>query len=271
MSHGQLHAAPLKLYEIADYYMSAALTGGHMYIGKTGNTAAMVSKQSMVCFVQVTDEAPSSVNFWSRVPSPSNIQSSQSSVLEGLGSAPLPIDQLQLKAAAFPSLSAPQQTSPLSAPQFWVGAGIDSRQQMPTGAAGMQGSSQTPWLSSWSQSMPVSSVQPKAASNKLDGSECTLKRERSKDENGEPVDSKPCKRMATEEAAEAVVSCAAVEGDNRDAKGACVDGTVEQNSGREQRIDAVEAGADTGSPNNSSHSSSPEHASMKEAAEPMQG
>ncbi len=210
--------------------------------------------------VQVhTDEAPSSGNLWSRVPSPSNIQSSQSSVLDGLASAALPIDQLQLKAAAFPCLSAPQQTSVLSAPQLWgQTVSMDSSQQMPTGALGMQGSSQTPWLTSWSQSMPVSSVQPKAPSHEKTGSELTLKRQRSQDANGEPVDSKPSKRVATEDPAQAIVASAAREQDSsRDMK-------------EEMQVTTGEGGADTGSPNNSSHSSSPETALMKEHAEPVQ-
>ena len=210
--------------------------------------------------MQVTDEGLTSGNFWSRVPSPSNIQSSQSSVLEGLGSAPLPIDQLQLKAAALPTLAAPQQPSAHAAPQLW-----DTTQQAPTGAIGVQGSSQTPWLSSWSQSLPVSSVQPKAPSEELIGSELTLKRERREGEVGEPVDSKPSKRKAT---GELTTETKPVE-----------NGTVDQEpSCSRDAAKAVQApaggggdvGADIGSPNNSSHSSSPETALAREAVEPVQ-
>ena len=212
--------------------------------------------------MQVTDEGLTSGNFWSRVPSLSNIQSSQSSVLEGLGSAPLPIDQLQLK-AALPTLAAPQQPSAHAAPQLW-----DATQQPPAGAIGVQGSSQTPWLSSWSQSLPISSVQPKAASEELIGSELTLKRERSEREDGEPVDSKPSKRKAT---GELTTETKAVENGTVD---------LEQRCSRDA-ANAVQApagvggvggdvGADTGSPNNSSHSSSPETALAREAVEPVQ-
>ena len=208
----------------------------------------------------MTDEGLTSGNFWSRVPSPSNIQSSQSSVLEGLGSAPLPIDQLQLKAAALPTLAAPQQASAHAAPQLW-----DTTQQAPTGAIGVQGSSQTPWLSSWSQSLPVSSVQPKAMAEEVIGSELTLKRERSEGDDGEPVDSKPSKRKAT---GELTAETKALENATAD---------LEQGCSRDA-AKAVQApaggggdvGADTGSPNNSSHSSSPETALAREAVEPVQ-
>jgi len=210
--------------------------------------------------VQVTDEGLTSGNFWSRVPSPSNIQSSQSSVLEGLGSAPLPIDQLQLKAAALPTLAAPQQASAHAAPQLW-----DTTQQPPAGAIGVQGSSQTPWLSSWSQSLPVSSVQPKAASEKLIGSELTLKRERSEREDGEPVDSKPSKRKAT---GELTTETKAVENGTADLEQGCI-----RDAAKAVQAPAGgggDVGADTGSPNNSSHSSSPETALAREAVEPVQ-
>ncbi|KAA6423111.1 MAG: hypothetical protein FRX49_07098 [Trebouxia sp. A1-2] len=209
---------------------------------------------------RVTDEGPASGNFWSRVPSPSNIQSSQSSVLEGLGSARLPIDQLQLKAAALPTLAAPQQPSAHAAPQLWA-----TPQNSPAGAIGAQGSSQTPWLSSWSQSLPVSSVQPKAPSEEFMGSELTLKRKRSEGDDGEPVDSKASKRKAT---AERTADTKAVQ-----------DGTADQEQGYSRDAAQVvqapaagvgDVGADTGSPNNSSHSSSPETALARETVETVQ-
>lgn len=189
------------------------------------------------------------------------MQSSQSSVLEGLGSASLPIDQLQLKAAAIPCLSPPQQTSALAIPQFW-----DTTHPPPTGAIGMQGSSQTPWLSSGSQSVPVSSVQPKAPSQEPNGSELTLKRGRSEDEFGAPVNSKPSKRTATES--------------KSSKEGVMVNGGIgtevacskhEEASKQAPAGRCGNAGGETGSPDTSSHSSSPESASVKEATEPAQG
>ena len=210
--------------------------------------------------MQVTDEGLTSGNFWSRVPSPSNIQSSQSSVLEGLGSAPLPIDRLQLKAAALPTLVAPQQASAHAVHQLW-----DTSQQPPTGAIGVQGSSQTPWLSSWSQSLPVSSVQPKAPSEELIGSELTLKRERSEGEDGEPVDSKPSKRKAT---GEVTTETLAVENGTADIEQGCSRDAAKAVQAPAGGVG--DASADTGSPNNSSHSSSPETALAREAVGPVQ-
>ncbi|KAL0024665.1 hypothetical protein WJX77_006897 [Trebouxia sp. C0004] len=210
---------------------------------------------------RVTDEGPTSGNLWSRVPSPSNIQSSQSSVLGGLGSAPLPIDQLQLKAAALPTLAAPQRAAAAhAAPQLW-----DTTQQPPTGAIGVQGSSQTPWLSSWSQSLPVSSVQPKALSEELIGSELTLKRERSEGEDGEPVDPQPSKRKAT---GELTTKTEAMENGTADIEQGCSRDAAKAVQAPAGGVD--DAGADTGSPNNSSHSSSPETALAREAADPDQ-
>lgn len=211
---------------------------------------------------RVTDEALTSGNFWSRVPSPSNIQSSQSSVLEGLGSAPLPIDQLQLKAAALPTLAAPQKSSAHSVPQLW-----DTTQQAPSGPVGVQGSSQTRWLSSWSQSLPVTSVQPKAPSQENFGSELTLKRERSEGEDGEPVDSKPSKRKAP---GELTTGTKAVENGTADEEQGCSRDAAKIVQAPAGGGGAAGGGVDTGSPNNSSHSSSPETALAREAVEPVQ-
>ena len=237
--------------------------------------------------MQALEEAPSSGNFWSRVPSPSNLQSSQSSVLEGLGSASLPIDQLQLKAGSFPRLSAPQSTSALSAPHFWGSASVDSNIQLPAGAVGIQAGSygfqgspqvpqgpslQMPWLTSWSQGGPITVAEP--VCKDVSVSEPSLKRGRDRREsiaeqkdNGEPVDSKPSKRLAGQrpqpaQATQLEGSSIEMQPNNSVDKMANVDAEA----GKQIAGD----GPDTGSPNTSSHSSSPETGAVG-ALDPTQG
>jgi hypothetical protein len=113
--------------------------------------------------------------------------------------------------------------------------------------------------------MPVSSVQPKALSEELKGSELTLKRKRNGGEDGKPVDSKPSKHKATEEL---TTETKAVENGTADIGQDCsrdAAKTVQAPAGG-----GGDACADTGSPNNSSHSSSPETALAREAVEPVQ-
>ena len=220
------------------------------------------------------------------MPSPSNLQSSQSSVLEGLGSASLPIDQLQLKAGSFPRLSAPQSTSAVSAPHFWGSASVDSNIQLPAGAIGIQpgsygfqGSSQMPqgsslqmpWSTSWSQGVPMTVAE--AVCKDVNISEPSLKRSRDQremgdqKENGEPVDSKPSKRLAGDKPQPAKAKEA--EGNRAEV----------QPTGSVHKIAEVDAeggkeiaggGLDAGSPNTSSHSSSPETGPVR-ASDPAQG
>lgn len=193
------------------------------------------------------DEAPSSVNFWSHVPSPSNLQSSQSSVLDAIGSAALPIEQLQLKAANLPGLTLPHQ---LPAP--WGTASTDNSPPVLSQAMPAQGSSQTPWLSGWSQNTlqkPTTVQVP----NQGNVSERGLKRTCSPDENGEPVDSKLTKRPKL------------FEYEGCKAGGTNICGRDNQLNGQHAKHDGVltetkDNNADTGSPNTSSHSSSPETA-----------
>ena len=236
--------------------------------------------------MQGLEDAPSSGNFWSQVPSASNIQSSQSSVLDGLGSASLPIDQLQLKAGtSFPRLSAPQSTSALSAP-FWGSASVDSNIQLPVGAVGIQagsygiqsspqlpqgGSLQMPWLTAWSQSIPVTVAEPMPLSKEISTAEPPLKRSRDHSENGEPVDSKPSKRAASDHKIQpdrvkhALGSSAAREP---------VKGMHETVNGQaESAKQGPSAGLDSDSPNTSSHSSSPEAGALRPGSKavPAQG
>ena len=225
--------------------------------------------------MQTLEEAPSSGNFWSQMPSPSNIQSSQSSVLDGLAAASLPIDQLQLKAGSFPCLAAPQSTSARSAPQFWGSSSVDSNIQLPVGAVGIQAgaygiqgspqmpqvaSLQMPWLPSWhSQGMPVTVAEPMSLCNEGTVLEPTLKRGRDQKENGMPTDSvKPSKRQAMEkpesENAEKLVRGVAQQPSSmRGPEGA---------KGQGQAGKASE-GLETDSPNTSSHSSSPEAGALR--------
>lgn len=224
--------------------------------------------------MQALEEAPSSGNFWSQAPSPSNIQSSHSSVLDGLASA-LPIDQLQLKAGSFPCLSAPQLASALSAPQFWGSSSVDSSIQLPVGAVGIQAgaygiqgspqmpqvaSLQMPWLTPWqSQSIPVTVAEPTALGKEGTEPEPTLKRGRDQTENGMSTDSmQPSKRLAVDkpetENAKMLVGGVA---HKPNSKGEC-EGVKNQS----QAGNANE-GLDTESPNTSSHSSSPEAGSLR--------
>ena len=225
--------------------------------------------------MQALEEAPSSGNFWNQAPSPSNIQSSQSSVLDGLASASLPIDQLQLKAGSFPRLSAPQSASALSAPQFWGSSSVDSSIQLPLGAVGIQAgaygiqgspqmpqvaSLQMPWLTPWhSQSVAVTVPEPTAQCKEGAEPEPTLKRGRDQKENGMPTESmQPSKRLAVDkpgaESAEMLVGGVAQEpNSNRECEG------VKDHSQAGNAND----GLDTDSPNTSSHSSSPEAGSLR--------
>lgn len=203
------------------------------------------------------------------MPSPSNIQSSQSSVLDGLASASLPIDQLQLKAGSFPRLLAPHSASALSAPQFWGSSSVDSNMQLPVGAVGIQAgaygiqgspqmpqvaSLQMPWLAPWhGQSIPVTVAEP-VPMCKEPVVEPTLKRGRDQKENGMPLESvQPSKRLAVErseaENKEKLMGIAAQEPNSR--RGS--EGFKEQGLAGN-----ANAGLDTDSPNTSSHSSSPE-------------
>lgn len=201
-------------------------------------------------FLQAPDEAPSSVNIWSHLPSPSNIQSSQSSVLDGLGSSALPIEQLQLK-GNLPGLTLPHQ---LPAP--WGVAPTDNSPPVPSQAPmAMQGSSQTPWLPAWSQNMlhKPATGQGDHGSNQVNGSQVGLKRTCSPDENGEPVNSKLSKRPKLHELHEC----------NSEAYKTCglSNQQMAQHTKREGVLkEAKENNEDTGSPNTSSHSSSPEAA-----------
>lgn len=229
--------------------------------------------------MQALEEAPSSGNFWSQVPSPSNIQSSQSSVLEGLGSASLPIDQLQLKAGSFPRLSAPQSTSALSAP-FWGSSSVDGNIQLPVGAVGIQAGSygiqnspqvpqgpalQMPWLTSWNQAVPVTVAEPMLLCKEASLPENTLKRGRDQKENGEPVDSKPCKRVAAEKAQAQAKQAAG----GSSAREPCSNKSVHNHEDAAGKQGAG-SGLEAGSPNTSSHSSSPETGSLR-ASDPAQG
>ena len=229
--------------------------------------------------IQAVEEAPSSGNFWSQVPSSSNIQSSQSSVLDGLPSASLPIDQLQLKAGSFPRLSAPQPTSALSAPQFWGSSSVDSSIQLPVGAVGIQAGAygiqgspqmpqvaplQMPWLAPWpSQSVPVTVAEPTPLGKEGTVLEPTLKRGRDQQENGMPIDSmQPSKRLAVdkpeaEDTMKLVKGVAPEPNSQRE-----VDG-VKEHSQAGDRNDSLA----NDSPNTSSHSSSPEAGSLR-AADP---
>lgn len=214
--------------------------------------------------MQALEEAPSSGNFWSQAPSPSNIQSSQSSVLDGLASASLPIDQLQLKAGSFPRLAAPQAASALSAPQFWGSASVESNIQLPVGAVGIQAGAygiqgspqmpsvsplQTPWLTSWhSQSVPLTVAEPAPLCNE---GEPTLKRTREQKANGMSSDSmRPSKRSAIDkpqpEKAEKSTESAAQEPNSK------------MPEARVKEPGQPGDGLETDSPNTSSHSSSPE-------------
>ena len=197
--------------------------------------------------MQVPDEAPSSVNIWSHLPSPSNIQSSQSSVLDGLGSSALPIEQLQLK-GNLPGLTLPHQ---LPAP--WGIAPTDNSPPVPSQAPiAMQGSSQTPWLPAWSQDMLHQPATGQVSNHANDG-QVGLKRTCSPDENGEPVDSKLSKRPKLH----------GLHGCNLEGYNTCglSNQQMAQHTKREGVLkEAKDNNEDTGSPNTSSHSSSPEAA-----------
>lgn len=206
-------------------------------------THSMLTSKALAHNLQVADEVPLSASFWGQVPSPSNMQSSQSSVLEGLGSAPLPIDQLHLKTTSLPGLTLPQQ---LPAP--WGSGSTDNSPPGFSQGIAMQGSSQTPWLSAWSNNAVHKPVTIQASKQPVD-SHGLVKRERSGNENGEPVDSKPSKRPKPE------------------SEVGRVGGATDQPPDGSQH--AVRNGAlkvadkteeETGSPNTSSYSSSPETA-----------
>ena len=225
--------------------------------------------------MQALEEVPSSGNFWSQAPSPSNIQSSQSSVLDGLASASLPIDQLQLKAGSFPRLSAPQSASALSAPQFRVSSSVESSIQLPVGAVGIQAgaygiqgspqmpqvaSLQMPWLAPWhNQNVPVTVAEPTPLCKEGTEPEPTLKRGRNQKENGMPTDAmQPSKRLAVDkpeaENAEKLVGHVA---QGRNSERGC-EGVKEQS-----QAGNTNDGLAMGSPNTSSHSSSPEAGSLR--------
>ena len=224
---------------------------------------------------QAREEAPSSGNFWSQVPSPSNIQSSQSSVLDGLASASLPIDQLQLKAGSFPHLSAPQPASALSAPQFWGSSSVDSNIQLPVGAVGIQAGSygiqgspqmpqvaslQMPWLTPWlGQSVPVTVAEPMPLCKEGTVLEPTLKRARDQKENGMPIDSTHTSKRLAIDKPEAENTRKLVKGvaPEPDCQRECVG--VKDHSQAGDRND----GLANDSPNTSSHSSSPEAGSLR--------
>ena len=227
--------------------------------------------------LQALEEAPSSGHFWSQVPSPSNIQSSQSSVLDGLTSASLPIDQLQLKAGSFPRLPAPQSASALSAPQFWGSASVESSIQLPVGAVGIQAGAygiqgspqmppvspvQMPWLTSWhSQSMPVTVAEPMPLCTEGMLSEATLKRSRDQKANGMSSDlMRPNKRLAIDkpqtEKPEKVLESA-----SREPNSKMPGGRVKE----QVQPGQASNGLDSDSPNTSSHSSSPEAVPVREA------
>ena len=168
-------------------------------------------------------------------------------MLDAIGSAALPIEQLQLKAANLPGLTLPHQ---LPAP--WGTASTNNSPPVLSQAMPAQGSSQTPWLSGWSQNTlqkpPTTQV-----NNQANANERGLKRTCSPDENGEPVDSKLTKRPKLHE----------YEGCKPGVTNRC--GRDSQLDGQHAKCDGVlkEAkanNADTGSPNTSSHSSSPETA-----------
>lgn len=209
---------------------------------------------------QVPDEAPSSVNFWSHLPSPSNMHSSQSSVLDNLGSASLPIEQLQLKA------SLPGVAVPIQLPAPWGTGSTDNSPSVPHSVA-MQGSSQTPWLPAWSQKM----MQKPTMAQTHDcakGPNTSLKRSCSPDENGEPVDSKPTKQRKLHE----LQRCCS--GGANACNHDCQQPAQQVKHTKHETVlqEAKDNNADTGSPNTSSHSSSPEHAVMEpdgQAAAPV--
>lgn len=228
------------------------LTGSSVYTlhESLPDSGASFTMSHDCCCVQVPDEAPSSVNYWSRLPSPSNIHSSQSSILDHLGSASLPIEQLQLK-ASLPGATLPQQL-----PTPWGSGSTDNSPPLPQTTA-MQSSSQTPWLSAWSQNV----LQKPGGVNVPDhavGSKMTLKRAGSPHENGEPVDSKPTKQRKLHE----FQTCHSgdVNGCNHNSE------KVSLQAQHEAVLrDTTDNNADTGSPNTSSHSSSPETAVVQPA------
>lgn len=225
--------------------------------------------------IQALEEAPSSGNFWSQVPSPSNIQSSHSSVLDGLASASLPIDQLQLKAGSFPRLSAPQSTSALSAPQFWGSSSVDSSMQLPVGAVGIQAgaygiqgspqmpqvaSLQMPWMMPWqSQSVPVTVAEPTLLCKEGTEPEATLKRGRDQKESGMPINTmQPSKRLAVDKPeAENAEKLAGVCAQEPNKKRGCEASKEQSQAGN------TSDGLDMDSPNTSSHSSSPEAGALR--------
>ncbi|KAL3150604.1 hypothetical protein ABBQ32_000411 [Trebouxia sp. C0010 RCD-2024] len=223
------------------------------------------------------EEAPSSGNFWSQVPSPSNIQSSQSSVLDGLTSASLPIDQLQLKAGSFPRLPALQSAPALSAPQFWGSASVESNIQLPVGAVGIQAGAygiqgspqmppvsplQMPWLTSWhSQSVPVTVAQPASLCKEGMPSEVTLKRGRDQKANGMSSDStRPSKRMTLDKSQPEKLE-RATESTAHEPNSKLPEARVKE----QVQPGQPSSGLDTESPNTSSHSSSPEAGPLRAA------
>lgn len=227
--------------------------------------------------LQALEEAPSSGNFWSQVPSPSNIQSSQSSVLDGLTSASLPIDQLQLKAGSFPRLPALQSAPALSAPQFWGSASVESNIQLPVGAVGIQAGAygiqgspqmppvsplQMPWLTSWhSQSVPVTVAQPASLCKEGMPSEVTLKRGRDQKANGMSSDStRPSKRMTLDKSQPEKLE-RATESTAHEPNSKLPEARVKE----QVQPGQPSSGLDTESPNTSSHSSSPEAGPLRAA------
>lgn len=200
-------------------------------------------------------------------------------MLDGLTSAALPIDQLQLKAGSFPHLPAPQSASALSAPQFWASATVESNIQLPVGAVGIQAGAygiqgspqmppvsplQMPWLTSWhSQSVPVTVAEPVPLCKEGMPPEAALKRGRDQKANGMSSDStRPSKRVALDkpqpEKPERVTESTAQEPNSK-----MLEARVKEQVQPSQPSNCV----DTESPNTSSHSSSPEAGPLR-AADP---